>query len=129
MSSLPVIPLLLLVAGAWLLGWGVRRRGAAGAMPDGWQRVAGTVVDPGDGTSRPPRIEYRTPDGRRLRVPGPMTTRFTADEQVDVLIDPRDASRVRLDVTERDAARLVVLLIGTGAILLLLGIVTAIAFL
>ncbi len=127
--SVSLLPLVLLLIGAWLVWWGIRRRRALGRMPDGWRRIAGSVIDLGDGVSTPPRIEYRMPDGRRLRVPGPTATPFTMGQEVSVLVDPADATRVRLDLTEIEAVRVVRLLIGTGAVLVLLGAVTAIAFL
>lgn len=127
--SVALLPVLLLIAGAWLLGWGFRRRGELGELPDGWRRVHGTVIDLGDGAGAPPRIEYRTPDGRRLRISGPLATSFTVGQELDVLIDPEDASRARLEVAEREAVRVVRLLIGAGVVLLLIGASTAIAFL
>lgn len=129
MSSPSVLSLILLLAGGWLVWWGLSRRAAASALPDGWRRVPGTVIDTGDGVAAPPRIEYRTPDGRRLRVPGPMSTPFTVGQQIEVMIDPTDPTRARLEITEREAVRLVGLLVGVGAVLLVLGGVTAIAFL
>lgn len=129
MSSPPVLSLLLLLVGGWLVWWGVRRRGALGTLPDGWRRVSGSVIDVGDGVAAPPRIEYRTPDGRRLRVPGPMATPFAVGQEIAVLIDPLDPTRARLDLTEREARRLVVLLIAVGAVLLALGGLSVIAFL
>ncbi|MET0931639.1 MAG: DUF3592 domain-containing protein [Aeromicrobium sp.] len=128
MSSPSVLSLLLLLVGGWLVWWGFRRRGALGTLPDGWRRVTGSVIDVGDGVAAPPRIEYRTPDGRRLRVPGPMATPFTVGQEIAVLIDPSDATRARLDLTEREAVRVVALLIGVGVVLLLLGGLSAIAF-
>jgi hypothetical protein len=121
--------MVLLLVGGWLVWWGIRRRSALGRLPDGWRRVTGSVIDVGDGGDTPPRIEYRTPDGRRLRVPGPMATPFEVGQEIAVLIDPADPTRARLDLTEREAARLVTLLVSVGAVLLLLGAVTAVAFL
>ncbi|MET0447856.1 MAG: DUF3592 domain-containing protein [Aeromicrobium sp.] len=129
MSSPSVLSLLLLLVGGWLVWWGLRRRGALGGLPEGWRRVSGSVIDVGDGAVAPPRIEYRTPDGRRLRVPGPMATPFTVGQEVAVLIDPTDPTRARLDLTEQEAVRVVWLLIGVGAVLLVLGGLSAIAFL
>jgi hypothetical protein len=123
------MPLVLLLVGGWLVWWGLRRRGGLGTLPDGWRRITGTVIDVGDGVDVPPRIEYRTPDGRRLRVPGPMATPFTVGQEVAVLVDPRDQTRARLDLTEREAVRLVLLLIAVGTVLLLMGVVGVIAFL
>ncbi|MET1037132.1 MAG: DUF3592 domain-containing protein [Aeromicrobium sp.] len=129
MSSPSLLPLMLLLVGGWLVGWGFRRRGALGTLPDGWRRITGSVIDVGDGMNVPPRIEYRTPDGRRLRVPGPMATPFTVGQEIAVLVDPSDPTRARLDLTEREAVRVVGLLIGVGAVLLLLGGVGVVAFL
>lgn len=120
-----LLPVVLIVVGGWLAGWGFMRRRALGGLPDGWRRVVGTVIDLGNGDTAPPRIEYRTPDGRRLRVPGPMATPFTVGDEVAVLIDPTDVTRARLDLTEREAVRVVQLLIGVGAVLLVLGVVGA----
>lgn len=127
--SVSLLPLVLLGVGAWLLGWGLKRRASLGRMSEGWTRVGGTVIATGDGATTPPRIEYRTPDGRRLRIPGPLATHLAVGDELTVLIDPSDATRARLDLTEREAVRVVWLLIGTGAVLLLIGLVTAIAFL
>lgn len=127
--SVSLLPVVLIVVGAWLVWWGFTRRGALGGLPDGWRRVAGTVIDVGDGASMPPRIEYRAPDGRRLRIPGPPATQFRVGQEVAVLLDPVDATRARLDLTEREAERLVRLLIGLGALLLVIGLVTAVVLL
>lgn len=127
--GLTLIPAILIVAGGTLIAWGLRRRGALGRLPQNWSRVVGTVIDTGNGRTTPPRIEYRAPDGRRLRILGPLATPLTVGEEITVLIDPADATRARLDLTENEAARVVRLLIGTGAVLLVLGAVTAIAFL
>lgn len=122
------MPLMLLLVGGWLLGWGLKRRRSLGGLPDGWRRTPGAVIDVGDGVNVPPRIEYRTPDGRRLRLSGPMATPFTVGQEVTVLLDPADPTRARLDLTEREAARLVRLLVLVGAVLLVLGGVSALAF-
>ena len=129
MSSPSVLPLVLLLVGGWLIWWGLRRRKGLGKQPTGWRRIAGSVIDVGDGVTVPPRIEYRTPDGRRLRVPGPMATPFTVGEEVAVLVDPADSTRARLDLTEREAERVVTLLLAVGGVLLVLGALSAIAFL
>lgn len=126
--GLSVFPILLVAVGGWLLWWGNKRRGALGSMPGDWWRVTGTVIDTGDGSTTPPRIEYRTPDGRRLRVAGPMSVPFTVGQEIAVLIDPRDQTRATLDITEREAARVVRLLMASGGGLVLLGVVIAIAF-
>jgi hypothetical protein len=128
-SSPSVLPLVLLLVGGWLVWWGLRRRKGLGKQPTGWRRMAGSVIDVGDGVVVPPRIEYRTPDGRRLRVPGPMATPFTVGEEVAVLVDPTDPTRARLDLTEREAERVVTLLLAVGAVLLVLGALSGIAFL
>jgi hypothetical protein len=128
-SSPSLLPLVLLLTGGWLVWWGLRRRRGLGGLPDGWRRVAGSVIDLGDGVNTPPRIEYRTPDGRRLRVPGPMATPFKVGQEIAVQVDPRDPSRARLDLTEHEAARLVTLLLAVGVVVLLLGGLMAIAFL
>ncbi|MCW2783900.1 MAG: hypothetical protein JWP74_417 [Marmoricola sp.] len=127
--GLSLLPIILIVVGAWLAGWGLKRRRALGGLPGGWRRVAGTVIDTGDGSARPPRIEYRTPDGRRLRIEGPPATPFSVGDEVAVLLDPADPTRARLDLTEREAARLVTLLIATGGIVLVIGAVAAVALL
>jgi hypothetical protein len=127
--SLAVLPLILLLAGGWLVWWGIRRRRASTGAPDSWRRVTGTVIDVGDGVAAPPRIEYRTPDGRRLRVPGPMDTPFAVGEEVVVLLDPADSTRARLDVTAQEGARVVRLLIVSGSVLLVIGAVGAVALL
>ena len=129
MSSPSVLPLVLLLVGGWLIWWGLRRRKGLGKQPTGWRRIAGSVIDVGDGVTVPPRIEYRTPDGRRLRVPGPMATPFTVGQEVAVLVDPADSTRARLDLTEREAERVVTLLLAVGGVLLVLGALSAIAFL
>jgi len=127
--GLSFIPVILVLVGGWLAGWGLRRRRALGRVPEDWRRVTGTVIDAGDGATVPPRIEYRTPDGRRLRVPGPMATPFAVGDEVAVLLDPSDSTRARLDLTEQEAARVVTLLIATGALVLAIGVVTGIALL
>jgi hypothetical protein len=91
--------------------------------------MVGTVIDAGDGVAVPPRIEYRTPDGRRLRVPGPLATPFAVGDDVAVLVDPSDFTRAQLDLTEREAERVVKLLLAVGAVLLVLGVLSALAFL
>ena len=121
-----LLPLTLVVVGGWLVWWGLRRRGALEHLPQDWRRVAGTVIDGGDGASRPPRIEYVAPDGRRLRVPAPMSLPFGVGDEVGVLIDPSDPTRARLDLTAQEAARVVRLLLVTGGVLLVVGVVTAI---
>ncbi|NRQ49414.1 DUF3592 domain-containing protein [Aeromicrobium stalagmiti] len=120
------IPFGLVAVGGWLVWWGLRRRRQRTDLPQDWRRVVGTVLDVGDGETTAPRIEYRTPDGRRLRVPGPMTVPFTVGQEVAVLIDPTNPRRARLDVTEREAALVVKLLLVTGGILLVLGAVFAV---
>lgn len=119
--SISFFPLGLLVVGGWLVWWGLRRRRSLGRVPTDWRRVQGTVIDVGDGAGVPPRIEYRTPDGRRLRVPGPLSTPFAVGDEVAVLLDPSDPKRARLDLTEQEAVRLVVLLVATGAVLIVTG--------
>jgi hypothetical protein len=123
--SISLFPVGLLLVGGWLVWWGLRRRASLGQVPTDWRRVQGTVVDVGDGVTVPPRIEYRIPDGRRLRVPGPLATPFAVGDQVAVLLDPADPRRARLDATEREAVRLVAMLTGTGAVLLVMGAVLA----
>jgi hypothetical protein len=127
--NVSLVPMALLVLGGWLVWWGLRRRRGQVRLPDGWLRIDGTVIDVGDGAAVPPRIEYRSPDGRRLRVPGPMATPFTVGQAIAVLVDPSDPTRARLDLTDQEAARLVVLLVTVGIVLLLLGAVSAAALL
>lgn len=119
--SVSFVPLGLLLLGGWLVWWGLRRRGALDHLPDDWRRVAGTIVDVGDGAGRPPRIQYLAPDGRRLRVPGPPGMPFAVGDEVPVLIDPTDFSRARLDLTATEARRVVVLLLSTGGVLVAIG--------
>jgi hypothetical protein len=125
--TVSVLPFGLLVVGAWLIWWGLRRRGALDHLPHDWPRVAGRVTDPGDGSSRPARIEYVAPDGRRLRVPGPASVTFGLGDEVGVLIDPDDPTRARLDLVAREATHVVRLLLGSGTVLIVLGAATAIA--
>ncbi|MCL3817432.1 DUF3592 domain-containing protein [Aeromicrobium wangtongii] len=125
--SLIVLPLILLLAGGWLAGWGIRRRRAQPAVPDGWRRVVGTVIEVGDGVARPPRIQYRAPDGRRLRVPGPSATPLAVGDEIAVLLDPADYTRARLELTTLEGTRVVRLLIASGAVLLVIGAVGAVA--
>lgn len=127
--GLSFLPIVLIAVGAWLTGWGLKRRRALGGVPGDWRRVAGTVIDTGDGSTRAPRIEYRTPDGRRLRVEGPPSTPFTVGDEVAVLLDPADPTRARLDLTDQEAARVVRLLLATGGVVLVIGGVTAVALL
>ena len=127
--SISLFPFGLLLVGGWLVWWGLRRRRSLGQVPTDWRRVQGTVIDAGDGVTVPPRIEYRIPDGRRLRVPGPLATPFAVGDEVAVLLDPADPRRVRLDVTEREAVRLVAILVVTGAVLLIMGAVLAVVLL
>jgi hypothetical protein len=124
--SVSLLPLSLVVVGGWLVWWGLRRRGILEHLPRDWRRVTGTVVDAGDGVRRPPRIEYVAPDGRRLRVPGPMSLPCGVGDDVGVLIDPSDPTRARLDLTAGEAARVVRLLLVTGGVLLVVGVVTAV---
>ncbi|MFI5429138.1 DUF3592 domain-containing protein [Aeromicrobium sp. UC242_57] len=84
------------------------------------------VVDVGEVGRREPRIEYRAPGGRRLRIPGPSSVTYTMGQQVAVLIDPLDPSRARLDVTEREAELVVTILLVTGSIVLVIGLVTGV---
>lgn len=123
--SVSIIPLALILVGGWLLWWGLRRRGALEHLPQDWRRVVGTVVDTGDGVARPARIEYLVPDGRRLRVPGPIAMPVAVGDEVGMLFDPSDPTRARLDLTAQEAARVVRLLLATGGVLLALGLVTA----
>ena len=127
--SASLLPLTLVVVGGWLIWWGLRRRGALEHLPQDWLRVVGTVVDAGDGTARPPRIEYVAPDGRRLRVPGPVTAPFALGDEIGVLIDPSDATRARLDLTAQEAARVIRLLLVTGGLMVVVGAVTALVLL
>jgi hypothetical protein len=122
--SISLFPFGVLLVGGWLVWWGLRRRRSLGQVPTDWQRVQGTVIDVGDGVAVPPRIEYRTADGRRLRVPGPLATPFAVGDEVAVLLDPADPRRARLEVTEREAVRLVAILLATGASLVGIGAVT-----
>jgi hypothetical protein len=119
--SISLLPFGLLVVGGWLVWWGLRRRASLGRVPTDWHRVQGTVVDAGNGVDAPPRIEYRLADGRRLRVPGPLATPFAFGDEVAVLLDPADPRRARLDVTEREAVRLVAILLATGVVLVAAG--------
>jgi hypothetical protein len=127
--GLSFLPAILVAVGAWLTWWGLRRRRALRPVPGGWTRVIGTVIDAGDGEATAPRIEYRAPDGRRLRVPGPLSTPFARGEEVAVLLDPADPSRARLDLTEQEAVRLVKLLIATGLVVVAIGAIIAVALL
>ncbi|MFC5676254.1 DUF3592 domain-containing protein [Aeromicrobium endophyticum] len=127
--SISLFPFGLLLVGGWLVWWGLRRRRSLGQVPTDWRRVQGTVIDAGDGVAVPPRIEYRIPDGRRLRVPGPLATPFAVGDEVTVLLDPADPRRARLDVTEQEAVRLVAILVATGAVLLVMGAVLAVVLL
>lgn len=129
MSSISLFPPLLVALGAWLIWWGLRRRTLRSDLPQDWIRVTGTVLDVGDRVTTAPRIEYRTPDGRRLRVPGPLEHPFEAGDEVAVLIDPADPRRARLDLTEREAVLVVRLLVVTGVVVLLVGAITGIALL
>ena len=115
--SVTLFPFSLVLVGGWLVWWGLRRRRSLGQVPTDWHRVAGTVIDVGDGVAVPPRIEYRTLDGRRLRVPGPLATPFAVGDEVSVLVDPTDSKRARLDLTEQEAVRLGTLLLVTGVVL------------
>jgi hypothetical protein len=119
--SVSLFPFGLLLVGGWLVWWGLRRRRSLGRVPTDWRRVPGTVIDVGDGVKVPPRIEYRIPDGRRLRVPGPLATPFAVGDEVSVLLDPSDPRRARLDVTEQEAVRLVRILLATGVVLVVAG--------
>lgn len=127
--SISLFPFALLLVGGWLVWWGLRRRGSLGRVPTDWRPVQGTVIDVGDGETVPPRIEYRIPDGRRLRVPGPLATPFALGDEVAMLLDPADPTRARLDITEREAVRLVAILVATGAVLVVAGAVLAILLL
>ncbi|KQX73842.1 DUF3592 domain-containing protein [Aeromicrobium sp. Root472D3] len=127
--SVSLFPFGLLLVGGWLVWWGLRRRRTLGRVPTDWRRVPGTVIDVGDGVKVPPRIEYRIPDGRRLRVPGPLATPFAVGDEVSVLLDPADPRRARLDVTEQEAVRLVRILLATGGVLVVAGAVIGIVLL
>ncbi|MBD8606931.1 DUF3592 domain-containing protein [Aeromicrobium sp. CFBP 8757] len=127
--SVSLFPFGLLLVGGWLVWWGLRRRRSLGRVPTDWRRVPGTVIDVGDGVKVPPRIEYRIPDGRRLRVPGPLATPFAVGDEVSVLLDPADPRRARLDVTEQEAVRLVRILLATGGVLVVAGAVIGIVLL
>lgn len=130
-SLLPValLPVALLTVGAWLVWWGLRRRGALDHLPTDWRRVTGTVVDVGDGAARPPRIQYLAPDGRRLRVPGPVGISTAVGDEMAVLIDPSDFSRARLDLTQHEAVQLVRLLLGLGGLMVVVGAILGVALL
>ncbi|MCL8252437.1 DUF3592 domain-containing protein [Aeromicrobium fastidiosum] len=127
--SVSLFPFGLLLVGGWLVWWGLRRRRSLGRVPTDWRRVPGTVIDVGDGAKVPSRIEYRIPDGRRLRVPGPLATPFAVGDEVSVLLDPADPRRARLDVTEQEAVRLVRILLATGGVLVVAGAVIGIVLL
>ncbi|MET0767138.1 MAG: DUF3592 domain-containing protein [Aeromicrobium sp.] len=122
--SLSFVPVVLLVGGVVLVAWAVRRRQAVRLLPQDWTPVVGQAVEIG-GTCR---VEYRAPDGRRLRLQVPSGVEVPPGD-VEVLLDPHDASRARLAVADREAARLVRTLLMTGAVVLVLAAVTAVAFL
>lgn len=121
--SLSFVPVVLLVGGVVLVGWGLRRRRALGVLPQGWTRVVGTLLESG-GTRR---VDYAAPDGRRLRLQVPAGVEVPPGD-VDVLVDPKDPSRARLAVVDREAERLVRTLLLTGAVGVVLAAVTAVAF-
>lgn len=121
--SLSFVPVVLLVGGVVLVAWAVRRRQALRLLPQDWVPVTGTLLESG-GTRR---VDYPAPDGRRLRLQVPAGV-VVPDGDVDVLVDPRDSSRARLAVVDREAERLVRTLLVTGAVGLVLAAVTAVAF-
>lgn len=127
--SVSLLPVALISVGAWLFWWGLRRRGALDHLPTDWRRVVGMVVDVGDGAARPPRIQYLAPDGRRLRVPGPLGISTAIGDEMAVLIDPTDFSRARLDLTQHEAVRLVRMLLGLGGVMVVVGVILAVALL
>jgi hypothetical protein len=121
--SLSFVPVVLLVGGVVLVAWALRRRQALRLLPQDWTPAVGHVVG-SDGTRR---VEYAAPGGRRLRLQVPPGLEVP-DGEVEVLLDPRDASRARLAVADREAERLVRTLLATGAVALALAAVTAVAF-
>lgn len=125
--NLDLAPFVLLAGGLALVAWGWRRRQALGILPRDWLAVNGTSVATGDG--QPGLVEYRTPDGRRLRLPVPAGVSFEPGDDVRVLVDPRDGSRARLVAGEELAARVARNLMLLGGSILVLAALAALAFL
>lgn len=123
--DLTFVPVVFLVGAVVLVGWGLSRRQALGVLPQDWRRVTGTVIEIGGS----PRVEYASGDGRRLRLPVPPATTLLPGSSVELLVDPTDASRARLAEIDREAERLVRLLIGLGIGSLVLAALAAVAFL
>ncbi|AWB91049.1 DUF3592 domain-containing protein [Aeromicrobium chenweiae] len=114
-----VVPVAFLAGGAVLVWWALRRRRALALRPSGWLPVTGTLV--GAGASR--RVEYVSPDGRRLRIQVPAGVPLPDEGPVEVLLDPRDPSRARLAEPDVVAVRLVRQLLLLGIVSLVVGLV------
>jgi hypothetical protein len=114
--GLEIVPLVLAALAVAFVMWGVQARRGAGDLPDHWRRVSGTVVD----ASRPQRVMYVTPDGRRVQVRGTLDPTYEVGQDVEVLVDPVDPTRARLVEADRAAARV-------GRTMLVLGAVFAVA--
>ncbi|MRK02623.1 hypothetical protein GEV27_13970 [Aeromicrobium sp. S22] len=115
-----LVPAGFLVGGAVLVWWAWTRRRALALRPSDWLPVTGSVV--GSGASR--RVEYLSPEGRRLRIQVPEDALVPADGPVGLFVDPRDPSRARLAEPDRVAARLVRQLLLLGVVMLVVGAVT-----
>jgi hypothetical protein len=94
----------------------VRTRRAAGNLPEHWLRLPGTVID----ASRPQRIAYVTPDGRRVQLRGTLDPSYEVGQVVQVLVDPVDPTRARLVGADHAALSVgrTMIVLGTGSLLL-----------
>lgn len=110
--GLELIPLLFAAAAAVFVAWGARARQGVGTLPEHWRRIEGTVVD----ASRPQRVMYVTPDGRRVQLRGMLDPSYEVGQSVEVLVDPVDPTRARLVGADRAASSVArsMLVLGVG---------------
>ncbi|MGJ9423186.1 DUF3592 domain-containing protein [Aeromicrobium sp. CF3.5] len=114
--GLELIPLLFAAGAVAFVAWGARARRSVGTLPEHWQRTSGTVVD----ASRPQRVMYVTPDGRRVQLRGMLDPSYAVGQSVEVLVDPVDPTRARLVGADQAAS-------SVARTMLLLGVVFAVA--
>lgn len=122
--GLELIPLLFAVGAAVFVAWGAQARKTVGTLPEHWRRIEGTVVD----ASRPQRVMYVTPDGRRVQLRGMLDPSYEVGQRVEVLVDPVDPTRARLVGADRAASSVARSMLALGAVFAVAAVVAFIAF-
>ncbi len=122
--GLELIPLLLAALAAVFIAWGVQARRSVGTLPQHWRRIEGTVVD----ASRPQRIMYVTPDGRRVQLRGMLDPSYEVGQPVEVLVDPVDPTRARLVGADRAASSVARSMLVLGAVFVVSAAVAFVVF-